>query len=180
MTIVVKIKISSKDISALRRAMHAARQTIACADEADIVDAARTMLAEFDSRKAPDFVRERVPRLEAMVDMLEDEDWALPKRDREKILAALVYFCDPDDLIPDDVPGLGLLDDAIMIELLLMELKHVIEAYRDFTRYRASLLKTVPTDIREQRLEKRRWALHGRMSRRGKSDRSGLPERPLI
>lgn len=180
MTIVVKIKISSKDISALRRAMHAARETIACADEADILDAARTLLSEFDSRKAPDFVRERVPRLEAMVDMLEDQDWALPKREREQILAALVYFCDPDDLIPDDVPGLGLLDDAIMIELLLMELKHVIEAYRDFIRYRASLLKTVPRDIREQRLEKRRWALHGRMARRTRSNRSGLPDKPLL
>lgn len=180
MTIVVKIKISSKDITALRRAMHAARETIASADETDILDAARTMLTEFDSRKAPDFVRERVPRLEAMVDMLEDEDWALPRREREQILAALVYFCDPDDLIPDDVPGLGLLDDAIMIELLLMELKHVIEAYRDFTRYRASLLKTVPVDIREERLEKRRWALHGRMARRSRSSRSGLPDKPLL
>ena len=67
-----------------------------------------------------------------------------------------------------------------MIELLLMELKHVIEAYRDFTRYRASLLKTVPRDIREQRLERRRWALHGRMARRSKSDRGGLPSKPLI
>lgn len=180
MTIVVRIKISSKDITALRRAMHAARQTIASADETDILDAARTLLAEFDSRRAPDFVRERVPRLEAMVDMLEDEDWALPRREREQILAALVYFCDPDDLIPDDVPGLGLLDDAIMIELLLMELKHVIEAYRDFTRYRASLLKTVPADIREQRLEKRRWALHGRMARRTRSNRAGLPDKPLL
>ncbi len=180
MAIVVKLKISNKDISALRRAMRAARDTIASADDADIIDAARTMLAEFDSRSAPDFVRERVPKLVALTDMLEDEDWAMPKREREKILAALVYFCDPDDLIPDDVPGLGLLDDAIMIELVLMELRHVIEAYRDFGRYRSSLLKTVPENIRVERLEKRRWALHGRMLRRSKNDRGGLPDKPLL
>ncbi|MEM7764729.1 MAG: YkvA family protein [Pseudomonadota bacterium] len=180
MTIVVKIKISNKDIRGLRKAMQAARDTIRYADEQDILEAARGLLDDFDTRQAPDFVRERVPKLSAMTDMLEDKDWALPKREREKILAALVYFGDPDDLIPDDVPGLGLLDDAIIIELLLMELKHVIDAYRDFTRYRSSLMKTVPDDVREQRLEKRRWALHGRMARRSKNDRSGLPSKSLI
>ncbi|MFK8052670.1 MAG: YkvA family protein [Woeseiaceae bacterium] len=180
MTIVVKIKISNKDISGLRKAMQSARDTIRCADEQDILEAARGLLDDFDTRQAPDFVRERIPKLIAMTDMLEDKDWALPKREREKILAALVYFGDPDDLIPDDVPGLGLLDDAIIIELLLMELKHVIEAYRDFTRYRSSLMKTVPEDIRLERLEKRRWALHGRMTRRSKNDRGSLPTKSLI
>ena len=180
MAIVVKIKITNKDIKALRKAMQAARDTIRCADEQDIVEAARTLLDDFDTRQAPDFVRERVPKLAAMTDMLEDTDWALPKRQREQILAALVYFGDPDDLIPDDVPGLGLLDDAIVIELLLLELKHVIEAYRDFCRYRSSLLKTVPPEVQKERLEKRRWALHGRMQRRTRTDRSGLPAQSLI
>lgn len=180
MTIIVKIKISNKDIVALRKAMQSARDTVRHADEQDILEAARGLLEDFDMRQAPDFVRERVPKLVAMADMLEDPDWALPKKEREKILAALVYFGDPDDLIPDDVPGLGLLDDAIIIELLLMELKHVIEAYRDFVRYRSSLMKTVPKAIREQRLDKRRWALHGRMTRRSKNERGSLPTRPLI
>jgi len=178
--IVVKIKITNKDIRALRKAMQNARDTIRSADEHDILEAARTLLDDFDSRQAPDFVRERVPKLVAMTDMLEDTDWELPKRQREKILAALVYFGDPDDLIPDDVPGLGLLDDAIVIELLLLELKHVIEAYRDFCRYRSSLMTTVPESVRIERLEKRRWALHGRMQRRMRTDRSGLPSRSLI
>lgn len=180
MAIVVKIKITNKDIRALRKAMQAARDTIRSADEQDILEAARTLLDDFDSRQAPDFVRERVPKLIAMTDMLEDKDWQLPKRQRDKILAALVYFGDPDDLIPDDVPGLGLLDDAIVIELLLLELKHVIEAYRDFCRYRSSLMKTVPEAVRIERLDKRRWALHGRMQRRTRTDRSGLPAQSLI
>lgn len=181
MTIVVKLKISNKDIRDLRKAMQAARDTIRHADEGDILEAARHLLQDFDTRGAPDFVRERVPKLVALVDMLDDEDWRLPQREREKILAALVYFGDPDDLIPDDVPGLGLLDDAIIIELLLLELRHVVEAYRDFVRYRSSLAKSVSAETRAERLVKRRKALHGRMLRRGKSQRGrNLPKKSLL
>ena len=180
MSITIKFKVSTKDINEFRKAMRAARETVRHADEDEITDAARDVLRDIDLRGAPDFVRERIPRLSAMIDMLEDTDWALPKREREKILAALVYFGDPDDLIPDDVPGLGLLDDAIIVELLLLELRHVIEAYRDFCRYRNSLGKAELGSNRAARIEKRRWALHGRMLRRSKTDRSGLPEKPIL
>ena len=55
------------------------------------------------------------------------------------VLAALAYVCDPEDIIPDDIPGIGLLDDAVMIELVFRELRHEIEAYEDFRRYRTSI-----------------------------------------
>ncbi len=52
------------------------------------------------------------------------------------MLAALAYFSSPDDLVPDDVPVLGFLDDAIVIELCVRELRPEIEAYDDFHRWR--------------------------------------------
>ena len=64
-------------------------------------------------------------------------------RERSPVLAALAYVCDPEDIIPDDIPGIGLLDDAVMIELVFRELRHEIEAYEDFRRYRKSLPRTV-------------------------------------
>jgi hypothetical protein len=51
--------------------------------------------------------------------------------------AALAYFADPQDMIPDNIPVLGYIDDAIMIELVVSELKHEIDAFEDFCRYRA-------------------------------------------
>src|SRR5690606_9152285 len=47
-----------------------------------------------------------------------------------------VYFADPKDVIPDHVQVLGYLDDAIMIELCVRELRHELEAYDDFCEYR--------------------------------------------
>ena len=52
------------------------------------------------------------------------------------MLNALAYFADPDDLIPDRVPGLGYLDDAIMVELVVQDLKHEIEAFDAFVEFR--------------------------------------------
>jgi uncharacterized membrane protein YkvA (DUF1232 family) len=62
--------------------------------------------------------------------------WKLPEPDRARVVNSLAYFCEPDDLIPDDVPGLGFLDDAIMVELVVRELRHEIDAYQDFCSYR--------------------------------------------
>ena len=74
--------------------------------------------------------------------MLSDIEWRLPHQDATRVLNALAYFAEPEDLIPDHIPGLGFLDDAIMIELVVRELKHELEAYRDFCDYREKLLKS--------------------------------------
>jgi uncharacterized membrane protein YkvA (DUF1232 family) len=84
----------------------------------------------------PDFIKSRLLRLDDMIAMVRDEAWHLPEEDRGRVLSALVYFCDPKDIIPDNVEVLGFLDDAVMIELCVRELKHELEAYDDFCDYR--------------------------------------------
>ena len=51
--------------------------------------------------------------------MLDDPEWQLPKLERGRVLDGLAYVADVEDLVPDNVPVLGLVDDAIMLELLL-------------------------------------------------------------
>ena len=89
----------------------------------------------------------------------------------------LAYFTEPEDLIPDHIPGLGFLDDAIMIELVVRELRHEIEAYEDFCRYREKIRSEQGRRkgvSRADWLEDRRRDLQTRMRRRRKkSDESG-------
>ena len=102
--------------------------------------------------------------------MLTDEEWQLPEVDRERLLAAFVYFADPEDILPDDIPVIGYLDDVIIIELVARELLHVREAYDEFCRFREDFEKQMDAGvdpvIRRDRLDRRRQQLHQRMRRR--------------
>jgi uncharacterized membrane protein YkvA (DUF1232 family) len=42
--------------------------------------------------------------------------------DMNKIVAGLFYFCNPYDIVPDYVPGVGLIDDAYVLDLCLRSL----------------------------------------------------------
>lgn len=137
----------------------------------DIVAAAEALLADIEESTAPGFIVSRLLNLKLMIRMLSDIEWRLPHQEAVRVLNALAYFAEPEDLIPDNIPGLGFLDDAIMIELVIRELKHEIEAYRDFCEYRERLLKEqghAAKISRENWLDERRKELQGRMRRRRK------------
>ena len=105
-------------------------------DAASIVAAARSLLEQTRNQRLPDFVTTRLKHVDTMIAMVEDVGFGLPEANRDNVLAALAYFSSPDDLVPDDVPVLGFLDDAIVIELCVRELQPEIEAYDDFHRWR--------------------------------------------
>ena len=69
---------------------------------------------------------------------------------------------------PDSVPVLGYLDDAIMIELVVKELQHEIEAFADFCRYREEekARNRNPNLSRQEFLDVKRRNLQQRMRRR--------------
>jgi uncharacterized membrane protein YkvA (DUF1232 family) len=55
--------------------------------------------------------------------MIRDKEWKLTKEECDSIRGALYYFVDPDDVIPDHIPGIGFLDDAMYAEIIVNELK---------------------------------------------------------
>ncbi len=104
--------------------------------QGDIITACRQLLVKAQQAGAPNFVIGRLGKLEELVNMVEDTDWQLPPEDVSRVINALAYFANANDLIPDDVPGLGYLDDAVMVDLVVRELSGEIKSFRDFCSYR--------------------------------------------
>ncbi|MBW2387869.1 MAG: DUF1232 domain-containing protein [Deltaproteobacteria bacterium] len=167
----VTFELSDQDLEYFRTALAEVKVRAANVSSEELISRATSTLDELPT-DAPEFVLERTTKLRSMIEMVNDKDWRLEGEDRERVVRALSYFADPKDLIPDAIPGIGFLDDAIMIELVVQELKHELEAYADFCRLREKkdvILQSAkgsgPTN-REEWLEARRIQLQARMQRR--------------
>jgi uncharacterized membrane protein YkvA (DUF1232 family) len=178
MSLKVTFELADADLDHFRGIMHKARAVAEKRGEAEVLAAAENLLARIQLTEMPEFIRDRLERTRALVEMVRDEEWKLPEPDRGRVLNALAYFLEPEDLIPDDVPGLGFLDDAIMVELVVRELRHEIEAYQDFCNFRASRDAGADDPVsREAWLSARRQALQSRMRNRRRRDREGRRRR---
>ena len=170
MSLRVSFDLDESDLKHFRLIMRNARKAAARLAPEDIVAAAEQLLTSFnDAGGGPHFIRERLHKLRLMIDMLQDVDWRLPHQEANRVLNALAYFSEPEDLIPDHIPGLGFLDDAIMIELVVRELRHEIDAYEDFCNFRRRVREEKGQAAgvsRESWLENRRKELQSRMRRR--------------
>lgn len=171
MTLRISFELDDDDLKHFQLIMQEARKAACRIPPEDIVASAEELLVNVQESKAPGFIVDRLRKLKLMIAMLSDIEWRLPHQEATRVLNALAYFAEPEDLIPDSIPGLGFLDDAIMIELVVRELRHEVEAYDDFCAYRDKLKSAEGSNARPSRegwLDSRRSELQKRMRRRRK------------
>jgi uncharacterized membrane protein YkvA (DUF1232 family) len=174
MPLAISFELSDRDLEHFNAAIKAAAFTAGSKSEEEVIGAAGKLLEEAGSLQLPDFIMQRLDKLDALIAMVRDEGWALPDDDRARVLSALMYFADPADIIPDSVPVLGYFDDAIAIELCVRELKHELDAYDEFCEYRqneAASRGVEPSVVgRADWLGDRRRELQDRMHKRRERD----------
>ncbi|MCJ7451662.1 MAG: YkvA family protein [Steroidobacteraceae bacterium] len=187
MPLTMTLEISDEELDHFRSVMHLTRARAARRSPEEISAAARAAVGRLASGAHSPFVANRLCKVKALVGMLEDEEWQLPEPGRTRVLEGLAYIAESQDLVPDDVPVLGLVDDAIMIELVLRELRHELESYEEFDEFRReeaarrSAAGSHKAVYREDWLGLQRRALHDRMRERRERDlERGGPDFELI
>lgn len=177
MSLKISFELSDRDLQYFRDALKHSRNAVRHAEETEIVEAIRDVLEEIRSNEPlPDFVARRLPEIELFMQMLTDDEWQLPDADRERLLAMFIYFADPEDILPDDIPVIGYLDDVIVVELIMHDLHHVRQSYEDFCAFRTNFDgehgKAFDSAVRRDRIDRRRQQLHQRMQRRSAKRKS--------
>lgn len=170
MSMKITFDLSRTDLEHFKQVLDRARDAAQGLSQRQIIDNASKVLSKVNATDTSDFIRDQMNKLETLIGMAVDQGWGLEDEDRTRIVNALAYFSETDDLIPDHIPGLGFLDDAIVIEIVAQELKHEIQAYRDFVVFRAAESCRMGEDAasldKASWLEERRKQLHSRMRRR--------------
>ncbi len=171
----VSFALDDQDIAYFRSRFRKAKRVARDQDEGEVIDQARSLIASIRAtKKAPSFVRESVVAIEDLVELIEDDRYRAPKSVTSKVIAALAYFANPDDLIPDEIPVLGFLDDAIMIKIVESEFRHELVAYRKFRRFEKGAEQRPWTKVASARLpgrlEEQRKKLRAEVDRKQKAD----------
>ena len=168
MPLIVTLEISDQELEHFRSVLAGAKERTTGRTPHEVAAAARAAVEKLRAGTTSPFVATRLHKVHALIEMLEDPEWQLPEPERRRVLDGLAYVADVHDMVPDDIPVLGLVDDAIMLELVLKDLQHELDGYRDFHEYRQHEFARPGAPAhsavsREDWLESKRRALHDRI-----------------
>jgi len=167
----ISFTLDDADLAYFRAIFRAAKQNAGDVDRSKIEQGVKRLIQDVRAAKrAPAFVLEAVQTLEDLLGVLDDKDYAAPAPVHRSVLAALAYFSDAKDVIPDDIPMVGFLDDAIMIKLVEDELEHELWGYRKFCRFRDGAEQRPWSMVAKQRLP-------GRLKEKRDEIRAAIRER---
>lgn len=91
-------------------------------------------------RVASQWVNSMLERVGSLFDMIRDKDFALSIKTKALIAAGLLYFVLPTDIVPDFIPGIGYIDDALILSTLWNVVKGEVESYSTYRQRKQSAL----------------------------------------
>jgi uncharacterized membrane protein YkvA (DUF1232 family) len=105
--------------------------------DADRVRNLCVWLASMPAQAAQDVLDRRLRRIDELRMMVQDECWDAPEPVRARLAKLIAYLDKDEDLIPDQEPLIGKLDDVLLLELAWPAFAAEAEDYRDFCAYRS-------------------------------------------
>ncbi len=93
--------------------------------------------SDFDEEETKEFANNHTSKpwyhdFKFLFDMVTDKNYTLDKTTYMMIAGALAYVVLPIDIIPDFILGVGFLDDAFVIGIIMKKLSDEITKYKSF------------------------------------------------
>lgn len=152
----VSFDLDADDVRHFQDLYRKARRNASALDRDAVIGEARAVVRRVRSaKKTPSFVLGAIEILADLTDLIQDQDYAAPKKVQDDVLAAIAYFSNPEDLIPDHIPALGFLDDAIMVKIIEDDFRHELWGYRKFRKRRDSSEQRPWSSTAAERLRER-------------------------
>ncbi len=140
----------------------------------------QAMLTNLKNTHQEDYVLEHIAPLENMLQMFVDNQWELSTATKKYLLAAFSYLTQVDDLIPDTIPVIGLLDDCIVIGIVANKIKLELDNYTNFSQYRSIYAKSHIFTTDDWSKIKKIESTSSRRNRRNKTPSHSRLRRPRV
>ena len=122
-----------------------------------IITAARRVLARYSGGQRPVFVESRLQALMRLEEMAANAGWELSVQDRGRIARLRTYVQEPEGLLPDALPVIGQLDDALLIDVALQVLHDELADYEDYCRFCQVAADFASVEVTEVGLTRAHW-----------------------
>lgn len=126
-------------------------------DTDQFVTAARRVLERYPTGVTPAFVESRMRAWDHLQQLAEDRDWRADADVLTRTNTLRDYINNPDDVLPDHLPSIGLLDDALLIDVALQNLRGELADYESFCHFRQVAADFAGIDARETGLGRDEW-----------------------
>lgn len=130
-------ELGSADIERFNRTLERIGAVPATFDCDRLVSAGRVLQRDRIIAGYPVCIRQRMWRVKAAVTMIADRPWRAGETAIATVRLVARYVAANDDLIPDRVPVIGRLDDALVIDAAWTRIADEVVDYLDFRRLRA-------------------------------------------
>lgn len=150
-------RLSSLDMERFNQLLSALAGDRTPLDCDQVVTAARLLADSCGSQSTPTCIRQRLEQAGSLSSMLADHRWQPANEVVAPASAVLDYLNGHNDLIPDWIPQVGQLDDAIVVEAAWPLLAGEVLSYQDFCRLRLIEARLHQQEIETFRFDRKDW-----------------------
>jgi hypothetical protein len=131
-----------------------------------IAGAARRVLRAATKGQESTFIKVRMRRAGEIRAVLRDTHWHITPPLGDKMRCLLGYIDSQGTLIPNDLPIVGLLDDAILVDVAMDALRTELDEYADFCRFRVAEAARLDVALSAVDIDRERWMAERAQERR--------------